>query len=112
MNSAQSVHILSSIYRRVADHIGMYGTLLEIAKTKVRWFGHVVRSKGTLRNTILQGRVEGERSRGRPARQWLDDVKEWTGLSLDETWREPEDRVAWRNRDSRVAPNGLSSLWD
>ena len=30
---------------------------------------------------ILQGKVEEERSRGRPARQWLDDVKEWMGLN-------------------------------
>ena len=50
----------------------------------------------TLTNTILQDDVEGKISRGRPARQWLDDVKEWTGLSLNKMWREPEDRVAWR----------------
>ena len=31
---------------------------------------------------------------------WLDDVKEWAGLM----WRKPEDRVAWRKRDSHVAP--------
>ena len=54
------------------------------------------RGKGTLANTILQGNAEGERSRGRPARQWLDDVKEWTGLSSNEMWRERKDRVAWR----------------
>ncbi len=43
--------------------------------------GLVVRMKGALANIILQGKVEGERSRGKPARQWLDNVKEWTGLS-------------------------------
>ena len=37
-------------------------------------------------NTVLQGEVEGNGSRGRPVRQWLDDVKEWTGLSLNEMW--------------------------
>ena len=56
----------------------------------------MVQAKETLANTILQGKVAGERLRGRPARQWLDDVKEWTGLSLHEMWKEPEDRVAWR----------------
>ena len=35
--------------------------------------------------------VESERSRGIPARQWLDDVEDWTWLSLNEMWREPED---------------------
>ena len=48
-------------------------------------------AKGTLANTILQGKVDGKRSRGRPARLRLDNVKEWTELSMDEMWMEPED---------------------
>ena len=49
-------------------------------------------------NTILQGKVEGKRSRGMAARQLFDDVKERTGLSLNDTWMEPKDSVAWRRR--------------
>ena len=49
--------------------------------------------KETLANTILQGNFEGERSRGRSGRQWSDDVKEWTGLSWNDMWREP--RTVW-----------------
>ena len=41
-------------------------------------------------------KVEGKRSRGRLSRQWLDDVKEWTGMSSTEMWKEPDDCVAWR----------------
>ena len=41
-------------------------------------------------------KLRGKRSRGRPARYWLDDVKEWTELSPNEMWREPDDRVSWR----------------
>ena len=67
-----------------------------------------MRAKGTLANTMLKGKVEVETSRGRPARQRLDDAKEWTMLSLNEMWREPEDRVAWGKHVSRVVPNGLS----
>ena len=55
-----------------------------------------MRANGTLANTVLQGKVERKRSRERPARQWLDDVNEWTRLSLNEMGREPKDRVAWR----------------
>ena len=51
------------LLRRVIEHIGKYDTLLEIVKKrKLRWFGHVVRVKGTLANTILQGKVEGKDS--------------------------------------------------
>ena len=49
----------------------------------------------------------GEGSRGSPVRQCLDDVHEWTGLSLNEIWREPEDSMVWRTCVSRVAPIGL-----
>ena len=38
----------------------------------------------------------------------MDDVKEWTGLSLNETRRDPEARVVWRKRVSRVGLNSLS----
>ena len=42
--------------------IGTHGTLLEIVeKRKLRWFGNVVRVKGTLANTILQGKYVGEK---------------------------------------------------
>ena len=63
-----------------------------------------MRVMGTVANTISHGKVERERTREKPTRQWL----EWTGLSSNEMWREPEDRVAWRNRAvlSRVALTG------
>ena len=63
-------------------------------------------SERSLANTILQGIVDGERSR---ARQWLDDVKEWTGLSSNETLREPEDHGAWRKHVGRVAPMAVKA---
>ncbi len=48
---------------------------------------------GILANTIWQGKVDGKRSH----------VREWTGLSSNEIWREPEDRVVGRKSKSRVA---------
>ena len=63
------------------------------------------KAKATLANTVLQGKVEEKISRGGPeARQWSDDVKEWTGLSSNKMWREPEDCVAWIKRVSHIAP--------
>ena len=49
----------------------------------------------------------GKRLRGR---QWLDDAKKRTRLSSTDMWFEPENRVAWRKRVSRDAPNRLYSL--
>ena len=70
------------INKRVEYHIGKYDTLMGIVKSKLAWFGHVVRANGTLANTISHGEVEGERSRGKPARQWLEDVHNGQGWAL------------------------------
>ena len=68
-------------------------------------------AKGTLAHTVFLGKVERKRSRGKPAKRWLDDVKELVGLSLNEMWREPDDCVVWRMRLCRVASNGLNGEW-
>ena len=65
---------------------------------------YVGRAKGTLENTILHSKVDGKTSRGRPAKQWFDDVKEWTVLSSNDIWKEPEDHVAWRKLTSHITP--------
>ena len=69
---------------------------------KLRLCEHVVtrlRAKGTPSCRVqFSGKIK------RKAFRWLDDVKEWTGLSSNEMWREhAEDRVAWRQHVSRVA---------
>ena len=44
--------------------------------------------------TILLGKLEGERLRGRPYRQWLGNVKAWTGINLYETTTWPVENVS------------------
>ena len=74
----------AEIHRRVEEQIGPFSTLLQmVKKRKLMWFGHVMRAKGTLANTIPQGKVEGQRARVNPARQWLDDIVEWTKSKRD-----------------------------
>ena len=51
--------------------------------------GDVVKARGTLANTILHGKVEGEKIMRKASKMWLDDVKEWTGLILNEGARGP-----------------------
>ena len=47
---------------------------------------------GELGTTILEGKVEGKRSRGRPKATWLDNIKDWTGLSLHAAVQRAKDR--------------------
>ena len=77
----------------VTQHLGRHDSLLSVAKKwKLRWFGHVVKAKGTLANTILQGTVEGTRKRGRPKRIWMDDIKDWTGRNVEKLLPLAENR--------------------
>ena len=62
--------------------------------------------KGTLANAILQGKVQGKTIRGRAGEQGLGDVKEWTGLSLNDMW----NLEGASESESIVLPNGLITI--
>ena len=62
---------------------------------KLKWYGHVTRSKG-LSKVILQGTVEGKRRRGRQRKKWDDNIREWTGLPLASTQALAHERERWR----------------
>ena len=69
--------------------------LARIKKDKLSYFGHVIRHEG-IQKTVLTGKVEGRRGRGRPRRKWTDDVREWTGRSMTECSTLAQNRAAWR----------------
>jgi len=49
-----------------------------------------------LEKEIMPGTMPGVRRRGRPSTAWMDNVKTWTGLSVEESIRMTEDRDNWR----------------
>ena len=54
----------------------------KLARMKLQYFGHVTRrSAGNLALTVLEGSIDGLRHQGRPKRQWMDDIEEWSGCS-------------------------------
>ena len=54
----------------------------KVARMKLQYFGHVTRgSAGNLALTVLKGSIDGLRHQGRPRRQWMDDIEEWSGCS-------------------------------
>jgi exonuclease III len=62
---------------------------------KMQHFGHVIRHD-SLEKTIIQGKMEGRRARGRPPRTWYNDIEQWIGKNIGEACRIAEDREAWR----------------
>ena len=62
------------------------------------FFGHQIRSKNSkLVSDITQGKIEGKRGRGRPKISYMDNMKQWIGMSMSDAIRACYDREGWRN---------------
>ena len=70
--------------------------LNQVKRLKLRYFGHIKRSKG-LENTIMEGRVDGNRIRGRQRARWIDNIRTWTGRELHEVGTIARNRVDFRH---------------
>ena len=71
---------------------------------KLAYYGHSMRKQGScLEKEIMQRTVPGARRRGRPRTAWIDNIKTWTGLSVEESIRMTEDRDKWRKYVHGVA---------
>ena len=70
--------------------------LTTVKRRKLMWFGHVTRHN-TLPKTVLQGTLEGGRRRGRQAKSWMDNIKDWTRMDSPTLIRKAEDRSGWRS---------------
>ena len=80
----------------VLNEMGTERQILETVKRrKLQYFGHVVRAQN-LCTHILQGFVEGKRSRGRQRRRWIDGVKRWISGTAEECTKLARDREGWR----------------
>ena len=68
--------------KEVLSRLGIErGLLSQIRTHKMSYFSHIVRHD-SLQKTVLKGRIDGRRGRGRPRRQWYKNIKEWTGNQL------------------------------
>jgi len=56
-----------------------------------------------LEKEIIQGTMPSARRRGRPRTAWMDNIKTWTGLSVEESIRIKQDRDKWRKYVHGVA---------
>ena len=72
--------------------------LLDAVKArKLAYYGHNMRKQGScLEKEIMQGTMPGARRRGRPRTAWMDNIKMWTGLPVEESIRMTKDRDKWR----------------